>query len=97
MMEGHDQPCYYCGMPCSNLAGNPSLWPIALCHDDDPGRVKWHHTGCVQVRLYKLQKMEELFSEIDESFKTHTLDYIKAITGITNEQRTNESSGNTKG
>ena len=51
LMEGHDKPCYYCGKPCNTLAGNPSLWPVALCHRDDPGRVKWHHTGCVTDRL----------------------------------------------
>jgi hypothetical protein len=50
-IEGHDQPCYYCNKPCNSFAGNPSLWPIPLCHGDDPGRVKWHHIGCVSQRL----------------------------------------------
>lgn len=50
--EGHDEPCYYCGELCNKLAGNPSLWPLPLCHPDDPGRVKWHHTGCISDRLH---------------------------------------------
>src|SRR5262245_42214809 len=35
--DGHDQPCYYCGKPCSVLSGKPSLWPVALCHPEEPG------------------------------------------------------------
>lgn len=52
---GHDEPCYYCGKPCDSLAGNPSKWPIPLCHTDAPGVVKWHHTGCVTERLIENQ------------------------------------------
>lgn len=51
MPEGHDKACYYCGDPCNGLAGNPAKWPIPLCHKDDPGRVKWHHAGCVMDHL----------------------------------------------
>lgn len=50
-MEGHDEPCYYCGEPCSSVAANPGRWPIPLCHADEPGKVKWHHIGCVSERL----------------------------------------------
>src|SRR5678816_3600991 len=53
--EGHGAPCYYCTEPCDSLSCNPSRWPIALCHRDDPGRVKWHHTGCVAERLIENQ------------------------------------------
>lgn len=49
--QGHNAPCYYCGEPCNTLAGNPGEWPIPLCHRDDPGRVKWHHSRCVHERL----------------------------------------------
>lgn len=49
--EGHDKPCHYCGEPCNSFAANPSLWPIPLCHADEPGVVKWHHIGCVSERL----------------------------------------------
>lgn len=49
--EGHGEPCYYCGENCNSLAGSPNKWPIPLCHVDDPGRVKWHHVGCVSARL----------------------------------------------
>jgi hypothetical protein len=48
---GHRKPCYYCNEPCNDLAGNPSRWSIPLCHADDPGRVKYHHVGCVSERL----------------------------------------------
>jgi hypothetical protein len=46
-LKGHGKPCYYCGKPCNDLAGNPGLWSIPGCHTDDPGRVKWHHIQCV--------------------------------------------------
>ena len=49
---GHEQPCYFCGEQCNSLAGNPSLWPIPLCHSDEPGVVKAHHIGCVSERLH---------------------------------------------
>jgi hypothetical protein len=50
-LQGHNTPCYYCKTPCNAVAGSPSLWPIPLCHKDDPGKVKWHHIGCVMKRL----------------------------------------------
>lgn len=53
--EGHGKPCHYCGEPCDALIGNPNRWPIPLCHRDDPGRVKWHHIGCVTDRLVENQ------------------------------------------
>jgi len=67
MNEGHDEPCYYCGEPCNGLAGNPALWPIALCHSDDPGRVKWHHEGCVSKRLHDLDRLRALLQEAGEA------------------------------
>ncbi len=51
--DGHGVPCYYCHKPCDGLAGNPSKWPIPLTHKDDPGKVKWHHIGCVMSRLFE--------------------------------------------
>jgi hypothetical protein len=59
MSEGHKEPCYYCGEPCNSLHGNPNLWPIPLCHSDEPGVVKYHHTGCVSERLERLVTLEE--------------------------------------
>ncbi len=50
-MQGHAEPCYYCNTLCDALSGNPSRWPVPLCHKDAPGVVKWHHTGCVSNRL----------------------------------------------
>lgn len=67
---GHGATCYYCNKACDSLAGNPSLWPIALCHSDEPGVVKWHHTGCVSERLEKLEKIKSIIN--DESFITKT-------------------------
>ncbi len=46
-MQGHNEPCYYCGEPCNGLAGDPGLWPLPFCHRDEPGVMKWHHTRCV--------------------------------------------------
>lgn len=60
MIEGHDQPCYYCKKPCDTFAASPSLWPLPLCHVDDPGKVKWHHTGCVMERLIENCSIEVL-------------------------------------
>jgi len=57
-MQGHNKPCYYCGEPCNSLAGNPGKWPVALCHADEPGVVKWHHGGCVSERLVRLERIE---------------------------------------
>lgn len=56
-MEG-DGPCYYCGKPVNNLAGNPGLWSVGLCHADDPGVVKWHHVKCVSERLGERDEFE---------------------------------------
>lgn len=55
---GHKQPCYYCGENCNSLAANPGKWPIPLCHPDDPGKVKWHHIGCVSERLERLAEAQ---------------------------------------
>ncbi len=52
--SGHREPCYYCGKPCNNFHGSPSKWAIPLCHRDDPGRVKFHHIGCVSALLDQL-------------------------------------------
>ena len=52
---GHGQLCYYCKNPCNVWSASPSQWPIPLCHEDDPGRVKWHHTGCISSRLIELE------------------------------------------
>ena len=62
-LQGHDAPCYYCGKPCNSLAGDPGQWPVALCHEDEPGVVKWHHTGCVSDRLRKLAAAESACRE----------------------------------
>jgi hypothetical protein len=51
----NDGPCYYCGKSTNSLAANPSEWPIRLCHPDDPGKAKHHHTGCISDRLRALE------------------------------------------
>ena len=51
--QGHGEACYYCHKACNSYAGNPSEWPVGLCHPDEPGKLKWHHTGCVSERLHK--------------------------------------------
>ncbi len=57
-MEGHNEPCYYCGEPCNSLHGNPSLWPLIFAHKEEPGIAKAHHTKCVTERLDKLDELE---------------------------------------
>jgi hypothetical protein len=63
-MEGHNEPCYYCGKPCNSFAGYPSEWPIPLSHSDEPGKVKWHHTGCVSKRLHLLDEAYEVIHSL---------------------------------
>ena len=53
-----DGPCYYCNKPTISHAGNPGLWPVMLCHADDPGKVKHHHVQCVSERLAKVEQMK---------------------------------------
>lgn len=53
--SGEDASCYYCGEACEPFSGNPSRWPIPLTHRDEPGKVKWHHIGCVTERLIENQ------------------------------------------
>jgi hypothetical protein len=47
----HGMPCYYCGELTDSLAGNPGKWPVILCHRDEPGVPKVHHSACVSARL----------------------------------------------
>lgn len=54
-VQGHGEPCYYCGGPCNGLTGDPGWWPVGLCHPDDPGVVKWHHESCVTERLHRTE------------------------------------------
>ena len=63
MIEGN---CYYCDKPVNNLAGNPNEWGIPLCHEDEPGKVKTHHIGCVSERLRENKKMKKALAWADE-------------------------------
>jgi hypothetical protein len=49
--------CYYCGEPCNDLAGNPGLWTVYLCHKDDRGVPKAHHIQCISERLDAYDKI----------------------------------------
>ncbi len=51
-----DGPCTYCGEPTSYRAADPAFWPLHFA-DDDSGRVKPHHTGCVTSRLNHRQRL----------------------------------------
>jgi len=57
--QGHNKPCYYCGEPCNGFAGDPGLWPLAFCHRDEPGVMRWHHSRCVTRRLVENQPPEK--------------------------------------
>lgn len=59
-----DGPCYYCGEPTERFAGNPSRWPVYLCHADEPGVSKPHHAGCVSERLAENEPLRALGQEI---------------------------------
>lgn len=50
-LEGHGEPCAFCGKLCDRFAGNPGAWPIAFAHPDGTGIVKWHHVNCVVDRI----------------------------------------------
>ena len=52
-LDGHNEPCYYCGELTNSLAGDPGSWPLGFTHNDGTGVVRWHHTRCVQERLFK--------------------------------------------
>ena len=62
----HDGPCYYCNEPTESHAGNPGLWPVMLCHPDDPGRVKHHHARCVGDRLAEVKQLK---AELDTAWR----------------------------
>ena len=53
-----DGICYYCGKMTNSLSISPSQWNVSLCHGDEPGKVKHHHTGCVTERLLENQPIE---------------------------------------
>lgn len=81
LSNGQSKPCHYCGEPCSALAADPGLWPLAFCHRDEPGVVKWHHTHCVTRRLVEnqmtdLDKLRAALQTIDEG-----LDWFFAAAG----------------
>jgi hypothetical protein len=69
--DGHKQPCYYCGKPTNDLSANPSDWSVPLCHSDEPGVVKWHHTGCVSERLAE-----------NATLRAHLRTCVAALSGI---------------
>ncbi len=50
--QGHGAICPLCSLPCNAMAGNPGLWPIPLPDPDQPGKILYHHMGCVAERLY---------------------------------------------
>lgn len=81
--DGHNAPCYYCGKPCSSLSAHPNLWPLPLCHEDDPGVMKWHHTSCVHERLNELAALREqvtvLIGAIDQIAQPGGIDNVIAI------------------
>lgn len=56
--ESHGQPCYYCGKPTDDLAGDPGQWGVGLSHMDAPGVLKWHHAGCMAERLVNRTTIE---------------------------------------
>ncbi len=64
MREGHAEKCYYCEKLCNSLSANPGDWPIGLCHRNEPGVVKWHHTRCVSDKLRKLEDIGDRWKRV---------------------------------
>jgi len=65
-----DGDCYYCGKPTESIgAANPGLWPVFLCHTDDPGRPKPHHVKCIDERLRELDRLRAAIAVKDEALK----------------------------
>lgn len=62
-MSGHNEPCYYCGEPCNSVAGNPGEWPVGFPEKEEPGKVKYHHMGCLLKRLDMLEKARDIIEE----------------------------------
>lgn len=59
------------------------MWAIPLCHSDEPGKIKWHHIGCVSIRLHKLEILEKAIADTkqaDHEYEQHTMAYMKNIT-----------------
>ncbi len=64
LTEPHDGPCHYCSRTTNSLAGNPSEWPLMFCHEEDPGRSKHHHVGCVTKKLRSAEAAEARETEL---------------------------------
>jgi hypothetical protein len=62
--EGHRKLCYYCNKECNSFAGDPAQWPIGFLHKEEPGKLKWHHSGCVTDRLNYLEKLKDTIIEM---------------------------------
>jgi hypothetical protein len=60
LLTFQDKPCFYCGEPINNLAGNPAKWSLNFPNDpDQPGVCLPHHVGCVLERLQQIDFMNE--------------------------------------
>lgn len=73
----HGEPCYYCGKPTNDLAGDPSEWTVVLCHEDAPGVGKAHHEGCVFRRLQSAsalarqkERLIDSLGEMEEGYRS---------------------------
>lgn len=56
--EGHGLPCHICGEKINGMTGNAAKWPVGIAYRSEPGKMKWHHMGCVSIRLEKLSELE---------------------------------------
>lgn len=80
--QGHDQPCYYCEKQTSDIAGDPGMWSVALCHTDDPGKIKWHHQRCIFERLEQLTALRAREARLVEALKYLRKQFEPASTGF---------------
>ena len=84
--EGHGKSCYYCEEPCDGYAGNPGKWPVALTHEDEPGKVKWHHTSCVSERLRELVAVEDALIASNDDMKQSGMRQFEVVRGVIQER-----------
>jgi hypothetical protein len=71
----HSKPCHYCAAPIDDLATDPGLWGIGLCHEDDPGVIKWHHVGCILKRLKENESLKTQLSDMASALM-HYVDWF---------------------
>lgn len=64
-LQGSGEPCAICGESCDGFAGDPGLWPVAICRKGDAGIPKWYHSGCIGKQLDAVAELEAALDELN--------------------------------